>query len=76
MNVGMAEHRSENQFAYFFVSLLLLIFILYWEVITREPSKRNPKSTSGLDNPADQERKFNYSEKRTMDALYDHLGHI
>lgn len=52
------------------------IFNLYWEVITREPSKRNPKSALGPDNPADQERKFDYSWKPTMDALCDHLGHI
>jgi hypothetical protein len=34
---------------------------LYWEVVPREPAKRNPKSAFGPDNPADQERKFNSS---------------
>jgi hypothetical protein len=55
----MAERWSENQLAYFFC--MAFIVNLYWEVITREPSKRNPKSTFGPDNPADQERQFDYS---------------
>jgi hypothetical protein len=54
----MAERRSENQLDYFCETSIVNP---YWEVIRREPSKRNPKPLFCADKPADQERQFDYS---------------